>query len=319
MSPRDPHRTVAGNVVHVNFRSPDSAGLDAPHPTEQNHRRLHWAGARIVNAVEIRLDSARISRGRSLFTKGLVHDIDLDTRIASGFVRGSQHHSYRVEMSYPPLFGQPDVIADAFRPHKYLLAAIAQGIDPGSIRDVLVPEVHRISFSCQCPDSRPVCKHIYAFSLALAAELTDNPAQVLTLLGLTIEQLRALVDGTSRAHPSGGGVSSHTQSLPSASESSGSASSASMSDPLNTLDAETFWGDAAKLPPLPTFNSSNALLERNMDGNLLNALATAMPDRNERLRLIQELEDCYYVLEKDPSDFPPIPLIDHPTQEDKKS
>lgn len=106
-------------------------------------------------------DSTRLSKGRSLFRRGVVGHLDLGGRNGvTALVSGSRPLPYEVTISTRPA---PDHVADDVATDGWVAA---------------VPPARDIAFDCTCPDWGDPCKHAVAVLYALA-ELVDHDPQQL--------------------------------------------------------------------------------------------------------------------------------------------
>lgn len=139
----------------------------------------------------------RIGRGRSYLRHGAVLDLQISDALISALVQGSDSEPYSVKIKisrmtkdkwktlYQSCQGAFDSLAD-------LLA----GKFPKSFQKLffnessgLFPKPNEISFSCSCPDSASMCKHIAAALYGVGAKLDNNPSLFFSLRSINIEEL----------------------------------------------------------------------------------------------------------------------------------
>jgi uncharacterized Zn finger protein len=108
-------------------------------------------------------DPGRLSRGRALVRNNAVLDIDVIPGVISGRVMGSMPTPYSVSLHAPP---SAWAMAGA--------AAADDELDAAALKR-LIPDIHRVSSRCDCPDAANPCKHGLALGFQFAQRLAFEP------------------------------------------------------------------------------------------------------------------------------------------------
>ena len=154
--------------------------------------RSFWGKAWCDNVENYRDFAYRLERGRSYVRSGAVIDLVIEPGAVKALVQGSMRRPYEATIRIDPLpparweaikkkaLGKVSSLLDlaAGRVPEELLRAFC---DP---RDGLFPARGEISFSCSCPDSARLCKHLAAVFYGIGARLDEDPALFFTLRGI---------------------------------------------------------------------------------------------------------------------------------------
>ena len=143
--------------------------------------RSFWGKAWCDN-LEAYSDLAnRLPRGRTYVRNGSVIDLRIDTGKVNAMVMGSE--IYRVEISVQPL--EPTLwqgIVSKCTGQVASLIEVLQGRLSSAVMAVvtrqgegLFPQTRQLKFSCSCPDSATMCKHVAATLYGVGARLDDAP------------------------------------------------------------------------------------------------------------------------------------------------
>ena len=136
----------------------------------------------------------RINRGRSYIKNGFVFDLTIEKGIIQGVVCGSSSKLYQVDIAIDPITDQRFV--HQIGGHIESLEALANGQFPKTLAETfltnengLFPNINEINFSCNCPDSAHMCKHISAVLYAVGAKLDLKPLLLFELRGIDTKAL----------------------------------------------------------------------------------------------------------------------------------
>ncbi|MBC7378125.1 MAG: hypothetical protein H7346_11935 [Burkholderiaceae bacterium] len=143
--------------------------------------RSFWGKAWCDN-LEAYSDLAnRLPRGRTYVRNGSVIDLRIDTGKVNALVMGSE--IYRVEINVQPL--EPTLwqgIVSKCTGQVASLIEVLQGRLSSAVMAVvtrqgegLFPQTRQLKFSCSCPDSATMCKHVAATLYGVGARLDDAP------------------------------------------------------------------------------------------------------------------------------------------------
>lgn len=157
-----------------------------------------WWGKSWCANLESYADFAnRMSRGRSYVSHGSILDLQLSEGLITSQINGSGSSIYQCEISIkalkPAIWKSIKVLSDQqFDSISKLLA----GRFPKELQQVfsakgegLFPSPREISFSCSCPDSARMCKHIAATLYGIGNRLDDCPELLFQLRGVDINEL----------------------------------------------------------------------------------------------------------------------------------
>jgi len=150
----------------------------------------------------------RIARGRSYIKNGFVFDLAIKEGFIHGTVCGSGNQLYQVIISIDPITDQR--LVKQIDGNIESLEDLANGKFPRTLEQTfltsengLFPKMNEIQFSCTCPDSAYMCKHISAILYAVGAKLDLEPLLLFELRGVdtsalikksTEEKISALLD-----------------------------------------------------------------------------------------------------------------------------
>jgi uncharacterized Zn finger protein len=139
----------------------------------------------------------RLARGRSYAKHGSVIDLRIDSGIITSLVQGSASKPYEIEISINPMKAPA---------RKELIAACAGKLDSAEAllsghfpedlgrllteaKTGLFPHPKDIRFSCSCPDSASLCKHIAATLYGVGSRLDRDPAIFFLLRDVKLQDL----------------------------------------------------------------------------------------------------------------------------------
>lgn len=136
----------------------------------------------------------RVSRGRSYIKNGFVFDLAIKEGLITGTVSGSGNNLYQVIITIDPIADQR--LEEQINGHVESLEDLAYGKFPKALEKVfltsengLFPKMNEIQFSCSCPDSAYMCKHVSAILYAVGAKLDSEPLLLFELRGVDTSAL----------------------------------------------------------------------------------------------------------------------------------
>jgi len=170
-------------------------------------RKAWWARRWIGALEELRL-GPRLGRGRQYATDGQVVELLLDGPHVEAVIAGSRTEPYKATLDFTALDEDAaNRVADRLKADPMLIARILVGDLPIAVEEMFrdegiplfpaggKPGSYDITMRCSCPDwSRP-CKHLVAVLFLLGEELARRPAALLSLRGLSLEELFPPIDG----------------------------------------------------------------------------------------------------------------------------
>ncbi|MGN0852585.1 MAG: SWIM zinc finger family protein [Kiritimatiellia bacterium] len=170
--------------------------------------RTAWWARRWVASLEAMRLGARLGRGRQYAVAGQVTELTVEGTHVEASVTGSRERPYRLTLDFTAVPSAS--VADALRREPMLLARLLTGDLPMEVEALfraagapLFPQaaplgrtpdgksVYDVKMHCSCPDwSRP-CKHLVAVLFLLGEDVARNPATLLALRGVDVEDLVA--------------------------------------------------------------------------------------------------------------------------------
>jgi uncharacterized Zn finger protein len=139
----------------------------------------------------------RIGRGRSYLRHGAVLDLRITAGMVSALVMGSAANPYKVEIEIKPLSRtQWQAIKQQCEGNLKSLQDLLAGKFPKTLGEIffdpdqgLFPAPKGIRFTCSCPDSASMCKHVAATLYGIGARFDEDPSLFFTLRGVKSEDL----------------------------------------------------------------------------------------------------------------------------------
>ncbi len=269
-----------GNVTYVNFgarkkvSTPEEV-LRVDHASSV----LNPAATRLVAAMSRNVDSGRLSRGRDYARSGNVVSLEVRNGAAHGRVAGSQNEPFAVLIRLPYRSNdQLGQVAEIMARTPNALRNSRSGEVPEEVLDLLLGDAPSdISFSCNCPDAAPVCKHIVAVVEKLAAQMDADGSVVFALRGLSFAALEQVMIAKARD----------------AAQDAFSPDSGLSTEERNEL----FWS-GRNLPDLPEPKVAPAIDDSDRD-LLRKALRAVCHTNIELLRAVSDVEELYEYLTRD--------------------
>jgi uncharacterized Zn finger protein len=156
-----------------------------------------WGKAWVDNLISYSDYSNRLPRGRSYVTSGRVVELRIQPGEVNAFVEGTQSTPYKIR-----------IIIDRLSPAKWdavtklcgnsisNLEQLASGDFPEELKGLfqqskegLFPSPKEMKFSCSCPDSAVMCKHVAAALYGVGARIDENPTLFFMLRGVDFSRL----------------------------------------------------------------------------------------------------------------------------------
>jgi len=143
-----------------------------------------WWGRAWTKNLETYADYAnRIGRGRSYVKNGMILDLKIEEGAVRALVSGRGTKPYSVACSIKPFSkAKLDSLAKLCNRKINSLEELVEGKFPQSLVDLftkseqgLFPLSKEITFSCSCPDSAYMCKHVSAVLYAIGARFDSDP------------------------------------------------------------------------------------------------------------------------------------------------
>lgn len=161
--------------------------------------RTSW-GRSFIEAVERMAEPGRLRRGRSYVRSGQVVSFQLEAGMVSAEIQGSQPRPFTAVCTVPTLEDETvDLLVDAIRSAPGMLAQVVSGSLPPALAPHLLPETaSELFFGCTCPDQDQPCTHVAALCYLVAERLDEQPRDLLTLRGLTLD---GLIGGVESVEP----------------------------------------------------------------------------------------------------------------------
>ncbi len=159
--------------------------------------RSWWASSWCKNLERYADYSNRIGRGRSYARNGSVVDLNLEAGKILALVQGSQARPYKIEIKLTIFRADKRrELASLCEGKLESAKALLSGTFPKELEPLLFgkeqglfPDPRQITFTCSCPDSANMCKHVAASLYAVGARLDEDPLLFFTLRGIQVEEL----------------------------------------------------------------------------------------------------------------------------------
>ena len=155
-----------------------------------------WWGKAWCSNIDIYADQHnRLDRGKKYVRSNAVIDLDIEGGTVRAKVIGSRAKPYEVIVKVAPLEGKKlEAIMEVCAGKLDSMASLEKGSFPKEYQQLftnrdngLFPSLREIAFSCSCPDSSRLCKHIAAVLYAIGRRLDDNPLLFFTLRGIDVK------------------------------------------------------------------------------------------------------------------------------------
>jgi uncharacterized Zn finger protein len=160
----------------------------------------NWWATRWISALEMLLDSGRLSRGRRYARRGQVLSIKEELGGVTAKVQGSRRRPYTVTIGLTHLTDtQWEKVVAEMAEQAIFTAQLLAGEMPPEIDSVfraagvsLFPDkTTELHTECSCPDWANPCKHVAAVHFILGEQFDEDPFLLFRLRGRTQEQVLA--------------------------------------------------------------------------------------------------------------------------------
>lgn len=159
-----------------------------------------WHAAALRDAAERLLGVGRSGSGRADARAGRVQWLDVEAGIARGDVLDADGELYQARLDLP-VYSPSDreVFLQVVRARPELPARLAAGEYPQEIEGALAPheisllprDASELSHDCSCLDWPGPCRHVAALVYVLVEAVDEHPMHLVTLRGLSLEDLIA--------------------------------------------------------------------------------------------------------------------------------
>lgn len=141
--------------------------------------------------------SNRLPRGRTYLRNGSVIDLKVGTGEATAQVMGSSLYRIKIQISAVPSAHWQSIARDCARSIDTLVELLQGQLSVSVMERItrpgsgLFPSPKEIRFSCSCPDSAALCKHIAATLYGIGARLDAEPQLLFALRKVDAKELIA--------------------------------------------------------------------------------------------------------------------------------
>lgn len=181
---------------------PVRGGLHAQVTRTQKSRKW-WAAAWLAFMESLRM-GARLGRGRAYALSGQVMELSVTAGRCEAVVQGASRDPYSCVISFDvPDDETRETIISRLRARPLTLAQLLVRNLPRSVDRIfraagfpLIPTAdNSFEVSCSCPDPTPMCKHIAATLFLLTEAFEQDPLLLLSLRGISRDDLLGAVGG----------------------------------------------------------------------------------------------------------------------------
>ena len=178
----------------------------------RNIATTFWGKAWCDNLENYQDYANRLPRGRTYVCNGSVIDLRIGPREVTAKVSGSEIYSVRITVEALPAGTWKSICADCAG-RVASLVELLQGRLSKAVMDRvcrqgdgLFPKPAGIRFSCSCPDSASLCKHVAAALYGTGARLDAEPELLFRLRAVDPAEIFANLDAALPARESGAGM-----------------------------------------------------------------------------------------------------------------
>lgn len=135
-------------------------------------------------------DLNRLERGRTYLRKGYVNEITIQDGHISATVKGNHPQDYNVDILIETVTDDisQKVIKQISAINDFRNSILSEKYkNIFTIDDGIFPTINEIHFSCSCPDTARVCKHIAAVLYAFGSILDQYPILIFHIRGIDVE------------------------------------------------------------------------------------------------------------------------------------
>jgi uncharacterized Zn finger protein len=169
-----------------------------------------WGKAWCDNLESYQDYANRVERGRSYVRNGAVIDLQIGPREVRAKVIGSETYSILITIKPLPAAAWTSICTDCAGRVDSLVALLQGKLSKPVMErvcrqaDGLFPNPADIKFSCSCPDSAAMCKHVAAALYGAGARLDAEPELLFRLRAVDAGEIFANLDAALPASRSGG-------------------------------------------------------------------------------------------------------------------
>lgn len=215
-----------------------------------------WHAVALREGAEHLLGAARVGRGKADARAGRVQWLDVAEGVARGDVLDADGELYQARLELPAfLDGDRQVFLQVARARPELPARMAGGNYPQEVEaelarsevSLLPRSAAELTHDCSCLDWPGPCRHVAALLYVLVEAVDERPVLLLTLRGLTLEDLVPPAPPASVREPTGAaagpgtadspGSAGRPGSAPGAADGTGAAGSTDSAGPPGSADA----------------------------------------------------------------------------------
>jgi uncharacterized Zn finger protein len=176
----------------------DAAKLRASSPVVIRGSRIantFWGKSWCENLERYSDYANRLPRGRTYVRSGCVIDLKIVSGIVNALVSGSRIYKTQVEVSPLPKQRWQSVCRDVGGAIDSLVELLKGDFSKSVMERLcqqqtgLFPKPSEIKFTCSCPDSARMCKHISAVLYGIGARLDENPELLFLLRNVNLQDL----------------------------------------------------------------------------------------------------------------------------------
>jgi uncharacterized Zn finger protein len=156
-----------------------------------------WGKAWCANLERYSDYANRLPRGRTYLRNGSVIDLKIGAGEATAQVMGSSLYRIKVEISAVPSAHWQNIARDCARSIDTLVELLQGQLSASVMERItrpgsgLFPSPKEIRFSCSCPDSAALCKHIAATLYGIGSRLDAEPQLLFGLRKVDAKELIA--------------------------------------------------------------------------------------------------------------------------------
>jgi len=145
--------------------------------------------------------SANAQKGRSLFRKKVIDNLQFNKGLIQADVSGSSEKPYFVKIKIEPLRKSIWNIKSICLANHVDFTNLKNSNIPIHIKKMftdqnsgIFPKPDNMNFSCNCPMKSNMCKHIFALLYAVSQKIDTNPEIFFQLMDVDIQELKELDD-----------------------------------------------------------------------------------------------------------------------------
>jgi len=162
--------------------------------------RTFWGTAWCRNLESYSDFESRLPRGRSYVRSGSVVHLEIAPGKVNAFVQGTSTYEVVVTISRVPKQRWRSICKESAGAIDSLVELLQGRFSKAVMNRIcrqqsgLFPSPREITFSCSCPDSASMCKHVAAVLYGVGARLDEQPELLFRLRGVSEQDLIASAD-----------------------------------------------------------------------------------------------------------------------------